>query len=89
MMGRTWCPPLTYLESRYFLEYCLVISTSSADVPKRYIARSSNGRKIWYNIIMPSNWSKGQTKETNLSVRKISDTMKSRKLDNFKVWEIE
>ncbi|OHA92851.1 MAG: hypothetical protein A3G47_02705 [Candidatus Zambryskibacteria bacterium RIFCSPLOWO2_12_FULL_39_45] len=35
---------------------------------------------------MPSNWSKGQTKETNLSVKKISDTMKLRKIDNFKVW---
>lgn len=35
---------------------------------------------------MPSNWSKGQTKETNLSVKKISDTMKLRKLDNFKAW---
>jgi len=35
---------------------------------------------------MPSNWNKGQTKDTNLSVKKISETMKSRKLDNFKVW---
>lgn len=35
---------------------------------------------------MPSNWSKGQTKYTNLSVKKISDTMKQRGLDNFKVW---
>ncbi len=35
---------------------------------------------------MPSNWNKGKTKDTDLSVKKISDTMKSRKLDNFKVW---
>src|SRR3989344_1080126 len=35
---------------------------------------------------MPSNWSKGQTKYTHSSVKKISDTMKRRKLDNFKVW---
>jgi hypothetical protein len=35
---------------------------------------------------MPSNWAKGQTKETNLSVKKISDTMKRRKIDNFKKW---
>jgi len=35
---------------------------------------------------MPSNWNKGQTKETNHSVKKISDTMKQRKIDNFKVW---
>lgn len=47
---------------------------------------SSNGRKIWYNTDMPSNWSKGQTKYTNLSVKKISDTMKEKKLDNFKIW---
>ena len=35
---------------------------------------------------MPSNWNKGLTKDTNPSVRKISDTMKRKKLDNFKVW---
>ncbi len=35
---------------------------------------------------MPSNWSKGQTKYTNLSIKKISDTMKAKKLDNFKIW---
>lgn len=35
---------------------------------------------------MPSNWSKGQTKYTNLSVKKISDTMRRKKIDNFKVW---
>lgn len=35
---------------------------------------------------MPKNWSKGFTKENNLSVRKISDTMKSRKIDNFRIW---
>ena len=35
---------------------------------------------------MPKNWSKGQTKYTNSSVKKISDTMKQRKIDNFKEW---
>lgn len=35
---------------------------------------------------MPKNWNKGQTKETNLSVRKISETMKMKKIDNFKKW---
>lgn len=35
---------------------------------------------------MPSNWSRGQTKYTNSSVRKISDTMRVRKIDNFKIW---
>ena len=35
---------------------------------------------------MPSNWNKGLTKDTNLSVRKISETMKRRKIDNFRVW---
>lgn len=35
---------------------------------------------------MPSNWNKGQTKNTNLSVKKISDTMRLRKIDNFKAW---
>jgi len=35
---------------------------------------------------MPSNWSKGFTKETHPSVRKISDTMKKKKIDNFASW---
>ncbi len=35
---------------------------------------------------MPSNWNKGQTKYTNPSVKKISDTMKLKKINNFKVW---
>lgn len=34
---------------------------------------------------MPS-WSKGFAKETHPSVRKISETMRSRKIDNFKKW---
>jgi len=38
---------------------------------------------------MPSNWNKGETKETSLSVKKISDTMKLRKIDNFKAWRDE
>lgn len=35
---------------------------------------------------MPSNWSKGFTKETHPSIRKISDTMKRKKIDNFALW---
>ena len=35
---------------------------------------------------MPSNWNKGLTKNNNSSVRKISETMKSRKIDNFAIW---
>ena len=35
---------------------------------------------------MPSNWNKGLTKENNTSVRKISRTMRLRKIDNFKSW---
>jgi hypothetical protein len=35
---------------------------------------------------MPSNWNKGQTKYTNSSVKKISNTMKLRKINNFKLW---
>ena len=31
-------------------------------------------------------WNKGQTKETNLSVMKISQTMRERHIDNFKNW---
>ena len=34
---------------------------------------------------MPS-WNKGQTKHTNPSVKKISDTMKLRGINNFKNW---
>ncbi|MCX6703151.1 MAG: hypothetical protein NTV02_00465 [Candidatus Zambryskibacteria bacterium] len=35
---------------------------------------------------MPSNWNKGKTKLIDFLVKKISDTMKLRKFDNFKVW---
>lgn len=35
---------------------------------------------------MPKNWNKGQTKETNISVRKISETMKRKNIDNFYKW---
>jgi hypothetical protein len=35
---------------------------------------------------MAKGWSKGLTKETSASVRKISVTMKSRGIDNFSEW---
>ena len=35
---------------------------------------------------MPSNWSKGFTKNTHPSVFKISETMRRKKIDNFSVW---
>ncbi len=35
---------------------------------------------------MPVPWNKGLTKENSLSVRKISDTMKLKNLDNFSAW---
>jgi DNA-binding transcriptional regulator WhiA len=35
---------------------------------------------------MPSNWSKGLTKETHPSIQKRSSTMVSRKIDNFANW---
>lgn len=38
---------------------------------------------------MPSNWSKGLSKESHPSVRKISVTMRRKKLDNFKKWRDE
>ncbi len=31
-------------------------------------------------------WNKGKTKDSHSSIKKISDTMKSRKLDNFTAW---
>jgi len=34
----------------------------------------------------PSPWNKGKNKETDLRVKKISSTMKSKKIDNFKKW---
>lgn len=37
----------------------------------------------------PPTWSKGETKETNLSVRKISETMRRRRIDNFAKWREE
>ena len=38
---------------------------------------------------MHRSWSKGFTKETHPSVRKISETMKKRKIDNFANWRKE
>lgn len=35
---------------------------------------------------MPSNWSKGFTKNTHPSILKISETMKRKKIDNFSAW---
>ena len=35
---------------------------------------------------MPKGWSKGETKETHESVKKISNTMRERGVDNFKEW---
>lgn len=35
---------------------------------------------------MASVWNKNQSKDTNLSVKKISDTMRLKKIDNFKLW---
>ncbi len=35
---------------------------------------------------MSKGWNKGLTKESDASVRKISETMKARSLDNFKEW---
>ena len=35
---------------------------------------------------MPSNWSKGLTKENNASLRKTSETLKRKKIDNFAKW---
>src|SRR3989344_4351859 len=38
---------------------------------------------------MRSSWSKGYTKETHPSVRKISETMKRLKVDNIRTWRDE
>jgi hypothetical protein len=35
---------------------------------------------------MHKSWSKGLTKENHPSIKKISETMKSRKIDNFLIW---
>ena len=38
---------------------------------------------------MKISWSKGFTKETHPSIRKISETMRRRKIDNFSAWRLE
>ena len=38
---------------------------------------------------MRTSWSKGLTKDTHPSLRKISETMRRKKLDNFAAWRIE
>lgn len=34
----------------------------------------------------PPPWNKGKTKETDLNVRKISESLKKKRIDNFRVW---
>src|SRR3989344_3013962 len=47
----------------------------------------SNGSKILPKLLkLTMSWNKGLTKETSLSVMKISRTMRKRKIDNFLVW---
>lgn len=38
---------------------------------------------------MKRGWNKGHTKKTNASLRKTSETMRRKKLDNFKKWRDE
>ena len=38
---------------------------------------------------MPKGWARGFTKDTHPSVRKISQTMKIKKIDNFSTWRKE
>lgn len=44
--------------------------------------------KINHYFIMRSSWNKGFIKDTHLSVMKISETMRSKKIDNFYAWRI-
>lgn len=45
----------------------------------------------WYKSLQkrPSPWNKGKTRETDLRVRKISNTFKAKKIDNFYKWREE
>lgn len=40
-----------------------------------------------YNTHVGTSWNKGKTKYTDTSVRKISETMKRKKLNNFAAWQ--
>jgi intein-encoded DNA endonuclease-like protein len=41
---------------------------------------------MWYTHGMRRAWNTGHTKGTHASVRKISETMRAKKIDNFKAW---
>lgn len=41
---------------------------------------------IWYDFLMRNTWNKGLTKATHPSILQISQTMRERKIDNFKKW---
>ncbi len=43
----------------------------------------------WYSFYMRTSWNKGLTRGTHPSVLKISETMRRKKLDNFKGWRDE
>lgn len=49
----------------------------------RYVKWHENLKK------RPAPWCTGKTKETDSSVRKISETFKRKKIDNFKEWRVE
>ena len=52
------------------------------------LSRNDSRYKKWRESLKkrPAPWSKGYTKETHLSVLKISETFKKKKIDNFREW---
>lgn len=55
------------------------------------LPKNDSRRKRWIKSLKkrPPPWDKGKSKETDLRVKKISDTFKKRKIDNFSKWREE
>lgn len=56
--------------------------------PPNQLPKTDKRYKKWLKSLenRPSPWSKGQTKETHPSIKKISETFKKKKIDNFVGW---
>lgn len=57
----------------------------------QFLPKNDFRRKRWIRSLKkrPPPWDKGKRKETDLRVRKISDTFKRKKIDNFSKWREE
>lgn len=59
-------------------------------LPPSYLPKNHKRYKKWLESLKsrPAPWNKGQTKENNSSIARISETFRKKKIDNFKTWRV-